>query len=96
MTVPDGVQTIGERAFADSSLEYVKLPESLSFIADDAFNGCTDLILEVSKNSYAERWCRKNDMAYVYPASPLNISGPAHFRPVLCFRRLTSPQGLRK
>ena len=37
--IPNGVISIGSRAFADSSVKIVYLPDSVQFIADDAFSG---------------------------------------------------------
>ena len=43
-TVPDGVRTIGRRAFAESeSLEFVMLPDGLTTIEDGAFEDCEKL-----------------------------------------------------
>ena len=36
--LPDGVQTIGEYAFANSALEAIELPESVRYISPNAFN----------------------------------------------------------
>ena len=38
--IEEGIETIGERAFAGSSVEEITLPESLKRIAPDAFDGC--------------------------------------------------------
>ena len=40
LTLPEGVLRIENRAFANSSVSAVKLPQSLIYIADDAFEGC--------------------------------------------------------
>lgn len=38
--LPEGLETIGAKAFAESSLTSVNLPASLTSIAADAFDGC--------------------------------------------------------
>ena len=38
--LPDTVQTIGSKAFADSGLQEINFPESLTSVAPDAFDGC--------------------------------------------------------
>ena len=43
VTVPEGVKTIGMRAFAYSNLTSIRLPESLRFISPYAFQGCNRL-----------------------------------------------------
>ncbi|MCI7028284.1 MAG: leucine-rich repeat protein [Clostridiales bacterium] len=55
--VPDGCETIGARAFADSAnLRTITIPASVTSIAADAFDGCTDLTIRTSKGSYASRY----------------------------------------
>ena len=41
--IPDTVKIIGEKAFADSLVEEVVLPDSVTSIADCAFENCTSL-----------------------------------------------------
>jgi len=52
----EGALRIEERAFADSALAVINLPESVEFIADDAFEGCDDLVIDAVEGSYAYRW----------------------------------------
>lgn len=54
--LPDGVQTIGRQAFAYSSLKQIHLPSSLTFVADDAFEGCSQLHVTAEAGSYAHEW----------------------------------------
>ncbi len=55
--VPDGCETIGARAFADSAnLRTITIPASVTSIAADAFDGCTDLTIRAPKGSYASRY----------------------------------------
>ena len=55
--VPDGCETIGARAFADSAnLRTIMIPASVTSIAADAFDGCTDLTIRTPKGSYASRY----------------------------------------
>ena len=57
--IPDGVETIGARAFKGSSVDTAALPDSLTFIAPDAFE--EDCTFEVLPGSYASRWCDEQD-----------------------------------
>ncbi len=41
VTLPEGILTIGSKAFAYSSVKRIYLPDSLQSITDDAFEGCT-------------------------------------------------------
>ena len=62
VTIPDGVKTIGRRAFSGSSAEFFYLPPTLSSIAPDAFDkGAT---FEVLPDSYAQEWCGENGFDY--------------------------------
>ena len=62
LTIPDGVRTIGHRAFAGSRAAQVKLPASLTSIALDAFG--PNASFEVLPGSYARQWCIDNDFFY--------------------------------
>ena len=53
--VSDTVESIGNRAFAYSSIGQVILPASLVSIADDAFEGCSMLVF-APEGSYAWNW----------------------------------------
>jgi len=56
VVLPEGIETIGSRAFADSSVASINLPDSISFIADDAFEGCADFDVTAEQGSYAYGW----------------------------------------
>ena len=55
--LPEGVEVIDSRAFANSSLNAVNLPDSLYYIADDAFDD-TDSVDFTAEGSYAEQWVK--------------------------------------
>lgn len=63
VVLPEGTARIGSRAFADSGLKIINLPDSLQTIAADAFEGCAGLTATVSKNSYAHTYCVANGIA---------------------------------
>lgn len=63
--LPNGIKTIGSKAFANTGLTTVVLPDSLTSIAKDAFDGCpSGLTAHVVTGSYAETWCRSNNIRY--------------------------------
>ncbi len=64
--IPEGVVRIGECAFKDSALERITLPKSLEAIEEDAFWGCDNVKVIVSKGSYAESWATENGMEVSY------------------------------
>lgn len=68
--IPDKVTSIGSKAFIGSGVEYAYLPDSLTYIAPDAFEKNTGFY--VVPNSYAQRWCEENDCDY--SADPFSIS----------------------
>ena len=59
VVVPEGALEIGARAFANSSVTEITLPESLTFIAGDAFSGCEGVLFRVPEDSYAHRWAEE-------------------------------------
>ena len=56
VTLPEGLLRIESRAFANSSVEAIKLPASLTFIAEDAFSGSALRRVVARQNSYAFDW----------------------------------------
>lgn len=62
------VISIGARAFANSSIRHINLPDSIEFIADDAFDGCT---LEYAKaeGEYCRKWCEEHHIKAYEPDS---------------------------
>ena len=58
--LPDGCVEIGERAFADcAKLRQVKIPASVTTIADNAFEGCgAGLVIVAPKGSMAESFAQ--------------------------------------
>ena len=65
--LPSGVSSIGARAFAQSSIRRITLPDTISFIADDAFDGCN---LEYAKASgnYCILWCNSHGIRLYKPS----------------------------
>ncbi|MBQ9950568.1 MAG: leucine-rich repeat protein [Clostridia bacterium] len=68
--LPEGVCSIGSRAFADSSISSIYLPESLTDIAEDAFDGCSGLAATVIPGSYAEEYCIAQDIDCTVLSTP--------------------------
>ena len=59
--IPDGVTEIGSRAFADCpNLKHIHLPNGLT-IADDAFDGVTDLFVYGPEGGFAESYADSHD-----------------------------------
>jgi len=65
VVLPEGVEEIQSFAFAQSTILSINLPASLSYIAEDAFDGCSDeVIFTVEPNSYALTWCEEQSYRY--------------------------------
>ena len=79
--VQENTKRIESRAFAGSSAKEIYLPESIEFIAEDAFAGCENLTLMVPKDSFAHRWAAFSDVKYSVlsdeemPAQAYSLSG---------------------
>ena len=67
--LPEGIERIESRAFADSGIWLINLPDSLNFIADDAFENC-DCYAEVTYGSYAQQYCDRMGIRYSVEIAP--------------------------
>lgn len=67
INVPAGVTTLSDRAFADcSALQLVILPDSITAIADTAFEGSAQVILCCSASqTYVQEWAEANGILCV-------------------------------
>ncbi|MCD7773605.1 MAG: leucine-rich repeat protein, partial [Ruminococcus sp.] len=60
------VTSIGDSAFANNtSLTSVTIPETVTSIAANAFEGCDNLVIYCYSGSYAEQYAIENDIEYV-------------------------------
>lgn len=64
VVLPDGAKEIHNRAFAGSSVRAMNLPESLEYIAENAFDDCEKLTFTVPRDSYAHRYASDHDLRY--------------------------------
>lgn len=68
VVAPDGLQVIGTRAFADcANLKWITLPDSVSYIAEDAFENTPDVVIFASVGSYAWQWAEKQGIPHGTP-----------------------------
>ena len=47
-------------------LQSVSISESVTAIGDEAFAGCPNLTLTVTRDSFAVQYCKDNGIAYQY------------------------------
>lgn len=68
VVAPEGLIVIGTRAFADcANLKCITLPDSVSYIAEDAFENTPDVVIFASVGSYAWRWAEEQDIPHGTP-----------------------------
>ena len=73
VVVPEGTTEIRARAFANSTLSEINLPDSLTFIDDTAFEGLSGVAVTANKGSYAYDWAVEK--GYISTTGALNIDG---------------------
>lgn len=65
VTIPNGVTTIAEKAFAAChNLTSITIPSSVEAISDDAFYLSKKVTVTVCKNSYAHTYCIDNNIKF--------------------------------
>lgn len=59
--MPETVETVGDRAFADmSALRSVYIPAGVTRIGEGVFDGTAGVVVEGQSGSYAEQWAAQN------------------------------------
>lgn len=61
VALPDGLRSIGKRAFADSSVKEINFPDSLTSIAEDAFSKSNPTVTAQTEND-AFQWAANHGM----------------------------------
>lgn len=74
IALPDGVEEIAREAFSEcENLKRIVLPASITLIKNygkpirTPFHGAEGLTAVVEPKSYAEKYCKRNNINYVYP-----------------------------
>ena len=66
ITIPESVTSIGDWAFSScTSLTEITIPESVKSFGHNAFENCYKLTVKCKAGSYAERYCRINNIRYI-------------------------------
>ncbi len=75
--VPEGVSILEQEVFCDcTSLASLTIPSSVTFIADWAITKSPNLVLTVTRGSYAERYAKQYNFPYRYPNSSAILNDP--------------------
>lgn len=63
--LPEGVETIGEHAFANiSTLCNIQIPKTTSYIASSTFEGSNRTTITAPGNSYARTWAKNHGLPF--------------------------------
>ena len=65
VSLSDGIRSIGSKAFADTSLNRIFLPESLNAIAADAFENSPQAVLYMKYCDYPYQYAKQHLLPYV-------------------------------
>ena len=68
VVLPEGIKRIENLGFAGSTVRKINLPKSLTYIADNAFDGCKLETISAEKGTYAYQWCREHGYLTMYRA----------------------------
>lgn len=64
--LPEGVETIGTKAFSCWGIFYIYIPDSVTMIAEDAFEECKEWVkIYCRENSYAKQYAEEQGIAHV-------------------------------
>ncbi len=69
--LPEGLQRIGSKAFANSSVRRVYLPAGLTDIAPDAFDGCSAMVGHGLPDTPAAQYCAGKGILYEAYSTPV-------------------------
>ena len=61
----DRIQSIGKFAFAKTALKEITIPDSVTSIDPTAFDGCKDLVIYCTSDSYAHEFAEANKITHV-------------------------------
>ena len=65
MNCPEGLETIGPKAFAGCTvLAYIYIPATVTEIADDAFEGCGSITIWGAAGSKAEEYALRKGFGF--------------------------------
>ena len=68
VVLPEGIRTIGPRAFSRSTVRRINLPDSLESIAEDAFDEDSNVVVTATAGTYAYQWA--DSRGFIYHGSP--------------------------
>ena len=63
--LPAGLKEIGEGAFTNSGITAVMIPAAVTSIAEDAFEGCPDLVIYCYEGSSAHHYAMEKGIRFI-------------------------------
>ena len=67
VNLPEGLETVESKAFALSSVKAINFPDSINYIADDAFEGCNISSVSVKEGTYSFDYAVRHHMGIEFP-----------------------------
>ena len=72
IVIPEGVESIGDCAFS-GEIKKATIPNSVTYIGEEAFGSDSELVICGERGSYAEEWAAEN--GFVFKTSLTSITG---------------------
>ena len=80
VSLPVGLESIGERAFADmANLRAISIPQSVHVIGSNAFSGTAGLVVFGTVGSFAHEWAMHNGFGFT-PLAVLVTGNSSHVK----------------
>ena len=82
VVIPDGTESIGPRAFADSGVTWITIPDSVTVIGEGAFSGTQNVTVISSERAFAHGYATENGIAWLDASLPKPLDHMHRWQPV--------------